>query len=403
MKAVVYHGIGDIRLDTVPDPRIQQPADAIIRITTSAICGTDLHMIRGTMPGMKPGTVLGHEAVGVVEDLGPAVRGFRKGDRDIVTSTIGCGSCSYCRAGYYAQCDVANPSGPQSGTCFFGGPESTGPIDGLQAEYARIPYAMSTLVRVPDSLTDDDVILLSDIYPTSWFGARLAEVSPGDTVAVFGAGIVGQMAILAAKRQGAGRVLVVDDVPSRLEMARAQNAEPIDFNAEHPVVAIRELTNGAGADRVIDAVGVDAQRPTSGPASEEAAEHAQEFDAERDAAAPDSRPRGNQWVPGDAPSQVSRWACDAVAKAGTIGIIGVYPAGFSSFPLGEAMNKNLTVNMGNCNHRRYLPQLLDQVVSGVVNPTAFITQKEQVNDVIGAYESFDRRESGWVKTVLMVG
>jgi threonine dehydrogenase-like Zn-dependent dehydrogenase len=262
---------------------------------------------------------------------------------------------------------------------------------------------MSTLVRVPDSLTDDDVILLSDIYPTSWFGARLAEVSPGDTVAVFGAGIVGQMAILAAKRQGAGRVLVVDDVPSRLEMARAQNAEPIDFNAEHPVVAIRELTNGAGADRVIDAVGVDAQRPTSGPASEEAAEHAQEFDAERDAAAPDSRPRGNQWVPGDAPSQVSRWACDAVAKAGTIGIIGVYPAGFSSFPLGEAMNKNLTVNMGNCNHRRYLPQLLDQVVSGVVNPTAFITQKEQVNDVIGAYESFDRRESGWVKTVLMVG
>jgi threonine dehydrogenase-like Zn-dependent dehydrogenase len=403
MKAVVYHGVGDIRLEDVPDPRVQQPTDAIVRVTTSAICGTDLHLVRGTMPGMKEGTVLGHEAVGVVEDLGADVRGFRRGDRVIVTSTIGCGICSYCRAGYYAQCDVANPNGPQAGTSFFGGPESTGPVDGLQAEYARIPYAMSTLVRVPDVLGDDEAILLSDIFPTAWFGARLAEVRSGDTVAVFGAGVVGQFAIASAKRQGAGRVLVVDGIESRLELARTQNAEPVNFNTEDPVETVRELTGGIGADRVIDAVGVDAQRPKSGPAAEAAQEKAEQFDAERRAAAPEAAPRGEQWQPGDAPSQVAQWATEAVAKAGTIGVIGVYPPGFSSYPLGAAMNKNLTIRLGNCNHRRYLPRLLDLVVSGVVEPTEFITRTEPVSGAISAYETFDRREDGWLKTVLTVG
>lgn len=403
MKAVVYHGVGDIRLDEIADPHIQQPTDAIVRITTSAICGTDLHLVRGTMPGMQEGTVLGHEAVGVVEQVGAQVRGFRPGDRVVVTSTIGCGTCSYCRAGYYAQCDVANPNGPQAGTAFFGGPKTTGPIAGLQAEYARIPYAMSTLVHVPDALSDDDAILLSDIFPTSWFGARLAEVGTGDTVAVFGAGVVGQFAVAAAKRQGAGRVLVVDGVESRLELARAQNAEPIDFNHEHPVEVIRELTGGIGADRVIDAVGVDAQRPHSGPAAEEAEQQAERFAAERREVAPDAAPHDGQWVPGDAPSLAARWATEAVAKAGTIGVIGVYPPTFAGYPFGMAMNKNLTIKLGNCNHRRYLPYLLDLVVSGVVEPTAFITQKEPVADAIEAYETFDRRADGWLKTVLTVG
>lgn len=402
MKAVVWHGTGDIRLDEVPDPKIQEPTDAIIRITRSAICGTDLHMVRGTMPDMVEGTVLGHEAVGVVEETGPGVRGFSPGDRVVVTSSIGCGTCSYCRAGYYAQCDTANPNGPAAGTCFFGGPKSTGPVDGLQAEYARVPYAATSLVRVPDAVSDDQAILLSDMFPTAWFGAELAEVGPGDSVLVLGAGAVGQFAVAAAKRQGAGRVLVVDGIASRLDKARGQNAETIDFNREDPVAVAKDLTGGIGVDRVIEAVGVDAERPKAGPAAEATEQDAERFASERAAAAPEGDPDGDQWVPGDAPSLALQWAVDAAAKAGSIGIIGVYPPGFRSFPIGAAMNKNLTVKMGNCNHRRYLPGLLDLVVEGTVDPTAFITRHEPPVDAIEAYETFDRREDGWLKTVLDV-
>ncbi|WP_335988657.1 zinc-dependent alcohol dehydrogenase [Glycomyces sp. MUSA5-2] len=401
MKAVVWHGIGDIRLDEVPDPAVEEPTDAVVRITRSAICGTDLHMVRGTMPGMVPGTILGHEAVGVVEEVGSAVRGFRPGDRVVVPSTVGCGTCSYCRAGYYAQCDNANPNGPAAGTCFFGGPASTGPVDGLQAEYARVPYAQTGLVPIPDEVDDDRAILLSDIFPTAWFGAKLAEVSRGDTVLVLGAGVVGQFAVASAKRQGAGRVLVVDGIASRLEKAREQHAEVIDFNREDPVAAVKDLTGGIGVDRVIEAVGVDAQRPAAGPAVLPEGEAAQ-FDRERDVAAPEGAPDGDQWVPGDAPSLALRWAVDAVAKAGSIGVVGVYPAGFDRFPIGDAMNRNLTLKMGNCNHRRYIPGLLRLVATGTLDPTGFITKHEPPANAIEAYETFDRREDGWLKTVLDV-
>ncbi|MBB1154573.1 MULTISPECIES: zinc-dependent alcohol dehydrogenase [Amycolatopsis] len=397
MKAVVWHGTGDIRLDEVPDPKILEPSDAIVRITRSAICGTDLHLVRGTMPGMAEGTVLGHEAVGVVEEVGPAVRGFSPGDRVVIPSTVSCGTCSYCRAGYYAQCDRANPNGPSAGTCFFGGPEATGSVDGLQAEYARVPFAMTSLVRIPDAVSDDRAILLSDIFPTAWFGARLAEVSRGDSVLVLGAGAVGQFAIASAKRQGAGRVFAVDGIASRLDKAREQNAETINFNEDDPVALVRELTGGIGVDRVIDAVGVDAERPKTGPA---APADTGRFEQERAEVAPDASPDGDLWVPGDAPSQAARWAVDAVAKAGSIGVIGVYPPGFEGFPFGTAMNKNLTVRLGNCNHRRYLPELLDLVRTDVVDPTAFITRREEPAAAIEAYESFDRREDGWLKTVL---
>ncbi|WP_037370967.1 alcohol dehydrogenase catalytic domain-containing protein [Amycolatopsis orientalis] len=397
MKAVVWHGTGDIRLDEMPDPKILEPSDAIVRITRSAICGTDLHLVRGTMPGMAEGTVLGHEGVGVVEEVGPAVRGFSPGDRVVIPSTISCGTCSYCRSGYYAQCDRANPNGPSAGTCFFGGPEATGSVDGLQAEYARVPFAMTSLVRIPDAVSDDRAILLSDIFPTAWFGARLAEVSRGDSVLVLGAGVVGQFAIASAKRQGAGRVFAVDGIASRLDKAREQNAETIDFNEDDPVALVRELTGGIGVDRVIDAVGVDAERPKTGPA---APTETARFERERAEVAPDASPDGDLWVPGDAPSQAARWAVDAVAKAGSIGVIGVYPPGFEGFPFGTAMNKNLTVHLGNCNHRRYLPELLDLVRTDVVDPTAFITRREEPTAAIEAYESFDRREEGWLKTVL---
>ena len=285
-----------------------------MRITTSAICGTDLHMVRGTMPGMVEGTVLGHEAVGVVEEVGSSVRNFVPGDRVVVPSTIGCGICSFCRSGFYAQCDHANPNGPSAGTVFFGGPQPTGPLNGLQAEHARIPFAAANLVRLPDALTDDQAILLSDILPTSWFGGRLADVGPGDSVLVLGAGIVGQLAALAVKRQGAARVFIVDGIPSRLAFAQAQNVETIDFNAENPLDVIADLTRGRGVDAVIDAVGIDAQRPKDGPAGDAVAEQARQFDEEQRVAAPDARPDGDTWVPGDAPSLAQRWAVQLAAK-----------------------------------------------------------------------------------------
>jgi threonine dehydrogenase-like Zn-dependent dehydrogenase len=404
MKAVVWHGVGKIALDEVPDPVRSDPADAIVRITGSAICGTDLHFVRGTMPGMRAGTILGHEAVGVVEEVGPQVRNFSPGDRVVIPSTIGCGRCAYCRAGYFAQCDVANPNGGDAGTSFYGGPESTGPFDGLQAEYARVPFAHTNLVPIPPGVSDEQALMVSDIFPTAWFGARLAEVESGDVVLVLGAGPVGQLAALSARIQGAGRVLIVDGNADRLETARLQNTETIDFNAEDPVAAVKDLTGGVGADRVIDAVGVDAQRPVGGPAAQQVEdEQAEGFARERAEVAPETNVQDDLWVPGDAPSQALRWAVEMVAKAGTIGIIGVYPPAYESFPLGTAMNRNLTIQAGNCNHRRYAPGLLSRIAAGAADPTTIVTQQEPMPLVIDAYEAFDRREPGWTKVVLEAG
>lgn len=400
MKAVVFHGIGDIRLDEVPEPQIKDPTDAVIRITASAICGTDLHMVRGTMGGMEDGTILGHEAVGVVEALGKGVRNLKEGDRVVVPSTIACGYCAYCRTGYHAQCDNANPQGLLAGTAFFGGPKASGPFHGLQAEKARIPFANAGLVKLPDEVSDDEAILVSDIFPTAYFGAELAEIKAGDTVAVFGCGPVGQFTITSAQLLGAGRILAVDSVPSRLEMARTQGAEIIDFNAEDPMATIRDLTGGIGVDRAIDAVGVDAERPHHGPAAKQADAQQAQFEQELKEIAPETHPQGDYWRPGDAPSQALRWAVESLAKAGTLSIIGVYPPNDRFFPIGQAMNKNLTLKMGNCNHRKYIPMLVNLVRTGVVNPAAVLTQQEPLTAVIDAYQNFDQRKSGWIKVEL---
>lgn len=401
MKAVVFHGIGDIRLDDVEEPSIEEPTDAILSVSRSAICGTDLHMIRGTFTGMEPGTILGHEAVGVVEEVGQGVRNLRRGDRVVVPSTIACGYCSYCRAGYHAQCDNANPNGKQAGTTFFGGPKAAGGIDGLQAEYIRVPYANTGLVKLPEEVTDDQAILLSDIVPTGYFGAELADIEPGKVVAVFGCGPVGQFAIMSALLMGAGRVIAVDTVASRLDMARAQGAEAINFNQEDPIQTIREMTGGVGVDRVIDAVGVDATRPKQGPGADQARQQAEQFDQERKQVAPETNVQDDQWKPGNAPSQVLDWAVQTVAKAGTVSIIGVYPPTLRSFPIGMAMNRNLTLRMGNCNHRHYLPKLVELTRNGTINPEAVLTQTEPLTDVLDAYHAFDTREPGWMKVQLL--
>ena len=395
MKAVVFYDVGDIRLENVAEPKIQQPDDAIVRITSSAICGTDLHFVRGTFSGMKKGRILGHEAVGVVEEVGKAVRNFRPGDRVIIPSTIGCGSCNYCRAGYYAQCNTANPGGPLAGTTFFGGPEAAGGLNGLQAEYARVPFAATNLVMLPDEISEDQAIMMSDILPTSYQAAEMAEIGPGDTVAIFGCGPVGMMAIACAQHLGAGRVFAVDQVQSRLELARKHGAEAIDFSGEDPVEVLRELTQGSGPDRVIDAVGIDAA--TAHPKSDEK----KQFETEMQTVAPDAKnAKKNSWWIGGAPTQALNWAVQSVAKAGTLSIIGVYPPTLNSFPVGEMMNKNLTVNAGNCNHRKYLPSLVELVRSGVMHPEQFFTQKAGVASAIDAYHHFDQHEHGWLKVKL---
>lgn len=238
MKALVWHATGDIRLDDVAEPQIEQPTDAVIRLTASAICGTDLHFIRGTFSDMKAGTILGHEGVGIIEQLGDQVRNFDVGDRVVVCSTLSCGYCPPCRSGNTAQCDNANPNGPQAGTCFFGGPQATGPVNGLQAEKARIPFASNTLVKVPQEVSDEQAILVSDIFPTGWFGAEIADITRGDTVAVFGCGPVGQFTIASALLMGAGRVIAVDSHDDRLAMARRQGAFTVNFDKEDPLEAI---------------------------------------------------------------------------------------------------------------------------------------------------------------------
>ncbi|NGO71654.1 alcohol dehydrogenase catalytic domain-containing protein [Streptomyces boncukensis] len=402
MKAVTWHGVGDIRLDDVPEPRIQDPYDAVVRITTSAICGTDLHFVRGSVPDMAEGRILGHEAVGIIEETGPQVRNFRAGDRVVIPSTVACGVCCYCRAGYYAQCDHAHPHGRRAGSTFFGGPESAGGLDGLQAEYARVPYAHVGLVPLPDTVDDAQAVLLSDVFPTAWFGARLAEVSSGDTVAVLGAGPVGQSAVAAARLQGAGRIIVVDGAGDRLELARSQHAETVDFNAEDPVRAVVDLTGGIGADRVIEAVGVDAELPAHGPAAARTGAWAARFAEERDRIAVQRPADDGAWLPGDAPSLAARWAVSMAAKAGSVGVVGVYPPHADAFPVGEAMQKNLTLQLGNCNHRRYIPRLVSLVSSGALDPSPLVTRWSPIEDAVSAYESFDRREHRWSKVALTV-
>jgi threonine dehydrogenase-like Zn-dependent dehydrogenase len=324
----------------------------------------------------------------------------------VVPSTISCGHCPYCQAGYTSQCDNANPNGPQAGTAFFGGPMTTGPLDGLQAEFARVPLAESTLVKLPSEVSDDQAILLSDIFPTGYFGADIAEIKPGDTVAVFGCGPVGLFTVMSARLLGAGRVFAVDHLPDRLARAEALGAEPVNFDEVSPTEYLKDQTKSIGVLRAIDAVGVDAVRPEGGPAYAESRAMKSQFKEELKEVAREGTGTtwwGSHWMPGDAPSQVLQWAVQCLAKAGTLSIIGVYPETMTRFPIGMAMMKNLTLQMGNCPHRKYLPKLVEAVRSGKVDPTRVLTNAEPMSDAIAAYKEFDRRHPGWIKVELKPG
>jgi threonine dehydrogenase-like Zn-dependent dehydrogenase len=383
MKAVVFLDRDEVGVRDVPDPSIRASTDAIVRVTISGVCGIDLQVVHGRecahlgvdaggysdrgMAAMRPGTVLGHEGVGVVEAVGEDVRNFRPGDRVVIPSTIACGVCSYCRAGYHAHCDRAKPNGPWAGTAFYGGPRSSGGFDGTHAGFVRVPYAATSLIALPDAVNDQDAILLSDIFPAGWFAARLAEVRPRDTVAVLGAGPVGLFAVLSALRQGATRVIIVDRTGSRLDAAQRLHAEPVDCAIEDPVEVVRDLTGGAGVDRVIDTEAVDAPGPD--PARMPAA-----------------------W-----------WAVDLIADAGTISVIGLPPATITGWPIEattKALARNFTVNTGSCHHRRYIPQLLELVAAGLVRPAAVISRSSGVHHADHAYHDDNWQEQGWTSMTL---
>jgi threonine dehydrogenase-like Zn-dependent dehydrogenase len=398
MKALVFHGVGDIRLDNVSDPKLKEDTDAIVRITTAAICGTDLHMIRGTLPGMKPGTILGHEGVGIVEEVGREVRDFKPGDRVVISGTVACGYCSYCRHGYYSMCDNANPVVPKAGGVLFGGPFLLGGLNGLQAEKVRVPFANVTLFRLPDEITDDQGIFLSDILPSAYFASELAEIKPGNTVAIFGSGPVGILTGVCAKHLfSACRVFITDRIPSRLELAKKQGLETINFDEVDPVQEIRRLTGGIGVDRAIDAVGVDAEPPQHGPAAKLADIKKCEYSREMKEVAPETHPKKENWRQGRAPMQALTWAIESLAKAGSLSIIGFYPETAEFFPIGKAFNKNITIKMGHCNHRKYIPKLIELVRSGALYPERILTQATPLENIIDAYKSFDTRQPCWVK------
>lgn len=262
-----------------------------------------------------------------------------------------------------------------------------------------MPFANVGLVKLPNEVTDDQAILVSDIFPTGYFGADLADIHEGSTVAVFGCGPVGQFTIASAKLMNAGRVIAIDRVESRLENARKQGAEAINFEEDDPVEAIMELTSGIGVDRAIDAVGIDAQHPEKGPAHERAKDR--EFEQQVKKVAPEQNPKKGNWRPGNAPSQVLEWIVKSTAKAGTLSIIGVYSDQMNVFPIGAAMNKNLAVHMGNCNHKKYVPKLVDLIRAGYVDPLDVMSPKiEPLQSALDAYQAFDLRQPGWMKVEL---
>lgn len=403
MKAVVFKDVGVISLEDVKEPIIQDQSDAIVKITASAICGTDLHFVRGTIPNMRSGTILGHEAVGVVEKIGSDVKRVRVGDRVIIPSTIACGECYFCLRGLTSQCDKANPNGPDAGAAFFGSPINSGSFNGLQAEKARVPFADAMLIQIPDSLSDEQVILLSDILPTSFMAVEYTDPHPDDTIAVFGAGPVGQLAIACLKKAGVKQIYAIDHIDARLAMAAGQGATTINFDKEDPVKALLNATNQRGPDKIIDAVGIDAQQPHSLMRSIKDTFIESRFKEELKEIAPKINPHGGNWIPGDGPSQVLQWALAAISKGGTLSIIGVYTPLLRDFYIGAVMGKNLTVRAGTCNHRYYFPKLLDWVKEGLIDLTPFITHKVPFDQVIEAYKHFDKREDNWIKVMLLMG
>jgi threonine dehydrogenase-like Zn-dependent dehydrogenase len=388
MKALCWHGKGDVRYESVPDPTLVDPSDAIIRVTATAICGSDLHLYDGYMPTMEAGDVLGHEPMGEVVAVGPAVRNLKPGDRVVVPFCIACGECFFCQKGLFSACDRSNPNAEQarkimgqSPAGLFGYSHTLGGFAGGQAEYLRVPFADVGPIKIESGLSDEQVLFLSDIFPTGYMAAENCELEPGDTVAVWGCGPVAQFCIQSAWLLGAGRVIAIDRVPERLEMARRYGrAETINFEEVDVYDALMEMTDGRGPDRCIDAVGCEAHGSGS-------------FMARLD------KVKAALYLGSDRP-EVLREAIMCCRKAGTISVPGVYIGYLDKIPFGALMNKGLTVKTGQTHVHRYLKPLLKLIEEGKIDPSFVITHRLPLADGPAAYKTFRDKEEGCIKVVL---
>jgi threonine dehydrogenase-like Zn-dependent dehydrogenase len=388
MKAAVWCGKNDIRVERVKDPEILNPRDAIVRITSTAICGSDLHMYNGFIPAMKPGDILGHEFMGEVVDVGREVTGLRKGDRVVVPFAISCGACFYCREQLWSLCDNSNPNAWMldeaygfGGAALFGYSHLYGGYAGGQAEYVRVPFADVGPVKVPDGLPDEQVLFLTDVFPTGYQAAEVCGIRPGDVVAVWGCGPVGLFTIASAYMLGAERVIGIDRLPERLRMAQEKvNAVPLNYQeADNVVDALKELTGGRGPDACIDAVGMEA--------------HGWTIDALYDKAMQVAR------LGTDRPHAL-REAIQACRKGGTVSIPGVYGGFLDKFPIGAAFAKGLTFKMGQTHMHRYLRPLMERIERGEIDPSFVITHRLPLDEAPEGYRLFKEKEDGCIKVVL---
>jgi threonine dehydrogenase-like Zn-dependent dehydrogenase len=388
MKALVWHSPKDIRYDEVPDPKIEDPRDAIIRVSTCAICGSDLHLYDGYMPGMMNGDVVGHEFMGEVMEVGPGAKGALKvGDRIVVPFTIFCGECEQCKRGNYSVCERSNRNKNMASKLFgrttaglFGYTHLTGGYQGGQAEYVRVPFADKTHIKVPSTLTDEQVLFLGDIFPTGWQAVVQCDIQPTDTVAIWGAGPVGQMAVRSAILLGARQVICIDYVPERLSMAEAGGAIAINFKEESVLERIEELTAGRGPEKCIDAVGMEAHATATLDSMYDKVKQAVMLETER--------------------PHVLREMAYVCQGAGTLSIPGVYGGFADKFPIGMIMNKGLTIRTGQTHVNRWTDDLLRRIEEGQIDPSFVITHSVPLQQGPEMYKTFRDKHDGCIKVVM---
>ncbi|WP_304621093.1 zinc-dependent alcohol dehydrogenase [Paracoccus sediminilitoris] len=387
MRALTWHGKHDVRVDTVPDPQIVNPRDAIIEVTATAICGSDLHLYDAVIPGLRSGDILGHEFMGRVVETGSRST-LTKGQRVVVPFTISCGSCFFCKASLYSACDNSNPVQTQEASellyghpvgGLFGYSHMTGGYPGGQAQYVRVPFSDVGPIVIPDGVPDEQVLFLSDILPTGWMAAENCDIEQGDTVAVWGAGPVGLFAAQSARLMGAWQVIVIDHHPHRLELARSMGAKVIDYRKTHVLDALMDMTGGLGPDAVIDAVGMES--------------HGFSPDNLLDAA------KQKIGIGADR-AHALRMALMAVRKGGRVSISGVYGGMADKFPLGALMEKGLQVRTGQTHVQRYTQQLLDLIMEEKIDTTFMISHRLSLEEAPKGYRNFHGNQNEWTKVVL---
>ena len=387
MRSLTWHGKGDIRHETVADPAIQNPRDAIIKVTACAICGSDLHIYDGLIPEMEHGDVMGHETMGEVVEVGSEVDNLKIGDRVVVPFTISCGECFFCKNGFFSGCERSNPDANKASKLWghapaglFGYSHLLGGYAGGQAEYLRVPYADVGPIKIPSGLSDDQVLFLSDIFPTGYMGAEFCEIRGGETIAIWGCGPVAQFAIRSAFLMGAERVIAIDTVPERLALAEDAGAITIDFMKEDVHDRLNELTHGRGADACIDAVGTEPETMAS-------------FDSMVD------RAKVATFLGTDRP-HVLRQAITNCRNFGIVSVIGVYGGLLDNVPIGAAINRGLTLRMAQTPVQRYLPKLLGLIEEGKIDPSFVITHHAPLERGPELYKTFRDKKDGCIKVVL---